>query len=289
MLVAVLRKKIKKVMFRFIFFAPFCFLLYPHSFASFICCYNAFVNTKRPGIQSEHPFETDLNFFILRFRRVLGPYRFFHVFGNFAAGIRGEGSPRHKGKKVVREGDDLPLPSLEADSIRRVSEARDDIDPVGRCKQGMIQPTSPTARNGSHVPKTVEPQRDGVEELARTDVGLDRDRKRVRELIPNPEKDHMVVDRGLVPVLVIFSARARGGLGRRRRGTRGAERQGPVIKKRGRPVGLIKLSEGGDRETKHRHLLDDGFDVISAEAVGRHENSSLELSGAGVPLDSSIS
>ncbi|KAL0434351.1 UNVERIFIED_CONTAM: hypothetical protein Slati_2769400 [Sesamum latifolium] len=81
--------------------------------------------------------------------------------------------------------------------------------------------------------------------------------------------DLMLVDKGLVPVPVVFLAKGRRGVGYHRRAMSGAERRGAVAQKQGPLIGFLEFGEEEVHKTKRGHLMDDDSDIVSAKAATR--------------------
>ncbi|KAL0439752.1 UNVERIFIED_CONTAM: hypothetical protein Slati_2458200 [Sesamum latifolium] len=100
----------------------------------------------------------------------------------------------------------------------------------------------------------------------------------------------MDTEEALVLVPVRFAVGG-GSSGRRGRGRKRVARHGMVPQKRDRDPTVVQVEPDVVREGKRRHLMDEESDVLSAETAGspatRNESPCVELSGVGVPLDSS--
>ncbi|KAL0408410.1 UNVERIFIED_CONTAM: hypothetical protein Sradi_1775400 [Sesamum radiatum] len=100
-------------------------------------------------------------------------------------------------------------------------------------------------------------------------------------------------DMNLITIPLQFAATRIRQVGRPRgRGRRARGLLPNTSRKRVSGTRIIDVDELAIQVSKRRHLIDDESDVISAETAVQsrqnHESSMLELSGVGVPLDSSI-
>ncbi|KAL0402025.1 UNVERIFIED_CONTAM: hypothetical protein Slati_4232400 [Sesamum latifolium] len=167
---------------------------------------------------------------------------------------------------------------------------------------------------GSHIPEIVPPSDSGfpfaIEPPAGFEGGVEEEGSSGVSCLIEQSDFSTPIDLGdvLFSVPVRFAAGVSAVVGRRGRGHRqlikhscssGASRprhrqlikHGVLAKNWGRELEVGLVDEELIRDGKHRHLLDEDTDVILAEAATqsavRHETHSLELSGVGVPLDSS--